>query len=108
MVSILDVMGFESLPKLSKTKDIVTYMIALETKAYGQAIDLPYAATYRNIKLLIKKYSKEEVVRGIFSAVHVSDYPFSSAFVEDMILQRRKDEACSALMMYENILNLNK
>ncbi len=104
MVTIRDVMGFDNLPDLKKPRDIVNYMIALQTKTYGQAVDLPYVATLRNMKLLIKKHGSQEVVRGIFTAVHISEYPYSTAFVEEMILQRRKDKNSSFLMGHTDSL----
>lgn len=108
MVSILDVMGYTSLPELTKPKDIYRYMTALQVKAYGEAISLPYNVTIRNLKILIKEYGAPVVVRGIFEAVHASDFPFSTAFVHEMILQRKANELCSPLKTYVKTSDLNK
>lgn len=83
-------MGLDSLPELSKPKDFINYMYALQIQAYGQITDVPYQALYKNIKALIKQYGAKAVVRGIFDATHGSDFPFSTKHIEQQITWRQE------------------
>jgi hypothetical protein len=73
-------------------KDVVRYLIAVQTRRYGKSVDLPERALVRHVKKQAELYSLDLLVRGIAHAATVSLFPFSIGFVTDQIIpeiQRR-------------------
>lgn len=67
--------------------NLKNFMRALQVRQYGCSIELSDRVLIRNIKLLLEEYSPMMVKRGIKFASKVSDYPFSTKFVKEMIEQ---------------------
>lgn len=81
-------------PTCKTTKDVLKYMIAQQQVYYEKTIldEISYMILLRNIKLLIKEYGKESVLRGIVQSLWVSDFPFSTKLIREM-LERYDDSS---------------
>lgn len=72
-------------PKVGNTsRDLVTYLLALQQKTYGRTTELSYRVLQRNIGLLLKMYSPLQVKRGIRASVRAK-YPCTTKFVKYLI-----------------------
>lgn len=79
------------LPQAKSVQEITRLLLARQKKIFGETItetqpEFNERILQRNIKLLLKKYSREEVLRGIELSVLLGDYPGSTKLIEDMIL----------------------
>lgn len=77
--------------KVSSPKEIVRLLLARQKRVFGQTIaetqpEFTERVLQRNIKLLLKKYDLELVLRGLEYAVLIADHPFSPSFIEQQII----------------------
>ncbi len=74
-------------PVCKTTKDVIKYMLARQRQAYEKTIlnELNYIILYHHLKILIEEFGKEAVLRGIEQCLWVSDYPFSTKLIREMI-----------------------
>jgi len=78
-------------PPARTPKELVNWMVALQVKTYGRATTIPLPGLLKNMKALLVKYGIDRVQRGIALAGFVSNYPFSTALVEKLILDMQED-----------------
>ena len=66
-------------------REITKYMIAIQKKKYDKITEIKSYILTRHCKLLQRKYTHHQIVRGVKLASQLSEYPFSFKFVEEMI-----------------------
>jgi len=82
------------LPPGKTAKELVNLLLASQKAVFGQTVigrgGFSRPALTRNMKLLMKKYSIEDIKRGIGLSVLRGQHPASTKFIEDMILWRKE------------------
>lgn len=66
--------------------DLVFFLIAMQTKRYGKAFDLPQRALSKHLTRLAEKYSVDVVARSISYGTQVSLFPFSTKFLNEYVI----------------------
>ena len=82
-------------PSVKNTKDLLRLLLAEQQKAFGYTIleQFSYTILLRNFKLLLKKFTLEEIARGIVLSTRVSNCPGSTKIVKECILQCRNSNS---------------
>lgn len=77
--------NFVMLGDISKPKDLTRYLLACQTRYLGETISktLSVGILLAHVKLLLKKYPPELIVRATLFAATISPRPFSWKFVEE-------------------------
>lgn len=78
-------------------RDLVRYLIACQTAAYGEQTTIPYAALYRGVKPLLKHYHPDTIKRATKLAAVWSPQPFTWKFVRERTLPE-VIEKCSGFL----------
>lgn len=66
--------------RVPDTKLIYQYFVVIQTRRYGEVLDLEPAIVRRHIKLVLKEHSPEWICRAIKYASWISEYTFSVHF----------------------------
>lgn len=79
------------LPKARTPQEITRLLLARQKKIFGETItenqpEFSERILQRNIKLLLKKYNLELVLRGLEYGILIADHPFSPSFIEQQII----------------------
>lgn len=92
------------IPEGQGHKFLVKYMLASQKKTYGSDILTQFSRTIitRNMKLLCQKYPEDDLKRAIAQACLVSDYPFSTKFIEEQVLCLQAIRSCPIAQFYQN------
>lgn len=71
-------------------REIVTWMLALQTRRYGHVVDQSYPILINNVKRLLKKYTPDQIKRAVKYAVIVSRYPYTFKLVREILEQENE------------------
>lgn len=75
-------------PKVGNTpKELIKYLVAEQQRAYGKTVleQFSHAILVRNFKLLLKKYTPDQIKRGIALSVRTANHPATTRYISECI-----------------------